>query len=105
MTESCGMCAVMAPEQFALGEVGAPVPCVEVKLVDVPELGYLSTNKDRPQGEIWIRGPSAHLVTITKRSLQEKPLRLMDGSRLVISVNGMLLVPLLSLIERRTWSS
>ncbi|KAI8137674.1 hypothetical protein BJV82DRAFT_717979 [Fennellomyces sp. T-0311] len=55
MTESCGMCAVMAPEQFALGEVGAPVPCTEVKLVDVPELGYFASSN---QGEIWIRGPS-----------------------------------------------
>jgi long-subunit acyl-CoA synthetase (AMP-forming) len=52
------MCAIMAPEQWALGEVGSPVPCVEVKLVDQPELGYLSTNQPRPQGEIWIRGPS-----------------------------------------------
>ncbi|KAF7723242.1 long-chain fatty acid-CoA ligase [Apophysomyces ossiformis] len=56
MTES--MCSVMAPEQFAYGEVGAPVPCVEVKLVDVPEAGYLCTNEPRAQGEIWIRGPS-----------------------------------------------
>ncbi|KAI9246919.1 hypothetical protein BDA99DRAFT_609444 [Phascolomyces articulosus] len=55
MTESCGMCAVMAPEQFALGEVGAPVPCTEVKLVDVPDLGYFASKN---QGEIWIRGPS-----------------------------------------------
>ncbi|KAI9281565.1 hypothetical protein BY458DRAFT_498967 [Sporodiniella umbellata] len=58
MTESCGMCTVMAPEQYKLGEVGAPVPCVEVKLVDQPELGYLSTNSPRAQGEIWIRGNS-----------------------------------------------
>ncbi|KAI9477781.1 MAG: hypothetical protein EXX96DRAFT_568171 [Benjaminiella poitrasii] len=58
MTESCGMCAIMAPEQYALSEVGSPVPCVEVKLIDQPELGYLSTNEPRPQGEIWIRGPS-----------------------------------------------
>lgn len=48
----------MAPEQWSLKEVGAPVPCVEVKLVDQPELGYLSSNKPRAQGEIWIRGPS-----------------------------------------------
>lgn len=52
------MCTLMAPEQFALGEVGSPVPCVEVKLVDVPELGYFTTNNGRPQGEILIRGPS-----------------------------------------------
>lgn len=48
----------MAPEQWALCEVGSPVPCVEVKLVDQPELGYTSANTPRPQGEIWIRGPS-----------------------------------------------
>lgn len=58
MTESCGMCAIMAPEQWAICEVGSPVPCVEVKLIDQPELGYLSSNKPRPQGEVWIRGPS-----------------------------------------------
>jgi long-chain acyl-CoA synthetase len=38
--------------------VGAPVPCIEVKLVDVPEAGYFATNKPNPQGEVWIRGPS-----------------------------------------------
>ena len=52
------MCAIMAPEQWAICEVGSPVPCVEVKLIDQPELGYLSSNKPRPQGEVWIRGPS-----------------------------------------------
>ncbi|CAG8622623.1 5011_t:CDS:2, partial [Ambispora leptoticha] len=56
MTESCGMCAILTPDQFTYGTVGSPVPCVEVKLVDVADAGYLSTNA-RPQGEIWIRGP------------------------------------------------
>src|SRR5437764_10215816 len=51
------MCAVMPPEQFSYGSVGAPVPCLEIKLVDVPEAGYKTTNTPNPQGEIWIRGP------------------------------------------------
>ncbi|KAI9323688.1 hypothetical protein BX666DRAFT_2117248 [Dichotomocladium elegans] len=57
MTESCGMCGVMLPEQFSYGHVGSPVPCCEVKLVDVPDAGYRSTNPI-PQGELWVRGPS-----------------------------------------------
>ncbi|ORY94915.1 hypothetical protein BCR43DRAFT_558005 [Syncephalastrum racemosum] len=57
MTESCGMCAIMAPDMFGYGHVGAPVPCVEIRLVDVPDAGYLSTNTT-PQGEVWVRGPS-----------------------------------------------
>ncbi|KAI8092336.1 uncharacterized protein B0P05DRAFT_525842 [Gilbertella persicaria] len=57
MTESCGMCSIMTPEQFAYGQVGAPVPCCEIKLVDVPEANYLSTNP-KPQGEVWVRGPA-----------------------------------------------
>lgn len=57
MTESCGMCAVLPPEYFQYGSVGLIMPSVEIKLKDVPEAGYLSTN-DPPQGEVLIRGPS-----------------------------------------------
>ncbi|KAK3806299.1 MAG: hypothetical protein J3Q66DRAFT_392932 [Benniella sp.] len=58
MTESCGMCAIMTPDSFSYNRVGSPVPCTEVKLVDVPEAGYLATDTPVPRGEVWIRGPS-----------------------------------------------
>lgn len=57
LTESCGMCAIMPPDFFQYNVVGIPVPSVEVKLVDVPDANYYSTNKP-PQGEVWIRGNS-----------------------------------------------
>ncbi|CAO3607768.1 unnamed protein product [Cunninghamella blakesleeana] len=59
LTESCGMCTLMSPDFFEYtGQSGAPVPSVEVKLVDVPEAGYFAINQPKPQGEIWIRGHS-----------------------------------------------
>ncbi|KAE8257679.1 hypothetical protein A4X13_0g2193 [Tilletia indica] len=58
MTESCGMCAILTPEFFtSYGPVGVPVPAIEVKLKDVPDAGYFSTNNP-PQGEVLIRGPA-----------------------------------------------
>ncbi|EIW76882.1 long-chain-fatty-acid-CoA-ligase [Coniophora puteana RWD-64-598 SS2] len=57
MTESCGMCAVLPPELMQYGSVGLPMPSTEIKLADVPEAGYLSSNSP-PQGEVCIRGPS-----------------------------------------------
>ncbi|KAK9449051.1 eukaryotic long-chain fatty acid CoA synthetase (LC-FACS) [Limtongia smithiae] len=55
LTETAAMCCLMSPYQLTNGTVGAPVACVDIKLVDVPEIGYFSTNKP-PQGEVLVRG-------------------------------------------------
>lgn len=100
MTESCGMCSVMAPEQFAYGPVGAPVPCTEVKLIDAPEAGYLSTNEPKPQGEIWIRGPSVTAGYFKNEELTKESITvdgwLMTGDIGEWNENGTL-----SIIDRR----
>ncbi|KIJ61721.1 hypothetical protein HYDPIDRAFT_176879 [Hydnomerulius pinastri MD-312] len=57
MTESCAMCAVLPPELMQYGSVGLPVPCIEIKLIDVAEAGYKATGNP-PQGEVCIRGPA-----------------------------------------------
>jgi len=58
MTESCGMCAILAPEMFQLQRVGANVPCIEVKFVDCTEAGYTVKDRPNPRGEVWVRGPA-----------------------------------------------
>lgn len=45
------MCAILPPEYMRYGAVGVPVPCAEVKLVDVQDMGYSSKSKP-PQGEV-----------------------------------------------------
>merc|ERR1711974_86793 len=57
LTETCGAGCAMMPDDHSQGTAGPPVPCVEIKLVDVPDMNYLSSNNP-PTGEIWIRGPS-----------------------------------------------
>lgn len=57
MTESCGICAILPPELHQYNTVGVPVPSVEIKFLDAPDAGYLSTNNP-PTGEVLIRGPS-----------------------------------------------
>ncbi|KAF8321177.1 long-chain-fatty-acid-CoA ligase [Clavulina sp. PMI_390] len=57
MTENCGCCtANYALDRDAAGTVGAPSAVNELKLVDVPEMGYTSEDKPFPRGELCSRG-------------------------------------------------
>ncbi|KAJ3061938.1 long-chain fatty acid-CoA ligase [Podochytrium sp. JEL0797] len=57
MTECTAVLAIQEPSQFTtLGNTGAPVTSIDLKLVDSDS--YKSTNLPKPQGEIWVRGPS-----------------------------------------------
>ncbi|KAJ2779038.1 long-chain fatty acid-CoA ligase [Coemansia javaensis] len=55
LTEASGLVAVQIPGDTTLGNVGPPVPSVEMKLVDVPEAGYFARDG---RGEVCVRGPS-----------------------------------------------
>lgn len=60
-TEACALEFITDVNDPFAGHVGGPLPHNEFKLVDVPELNYLSTDTDaegnpKPRGEIWVRG-------------------------------------------------
>lgn len=54
-TENYGFCTVMYPNDTSLGSVGAIYPGMELKLRDVPDLGYTSEDKPFPRGEVLVR--------------------------------------------------
>lgn len=56
-TESCCAATATAPDSTESGNVGYPLACVEIKLVDCPHLGYYATDKPYPRGEVCFRGP------------------------------------------------
>jgi long-chain acyl-CoA synthetase len=63
ITEGYGMTETMAgscltfPDDPQTGVVGGPLQCVKIRLRDIPEMGYLSSN-DPPKGEVCFWGPS-----------------------------------------------
>ena len=57
MTETCSPVTNMRQYDCAYSTIGVLYPHYELKLIDVPDMGYLTSN-DIPQGELCLRGPS-----------------------------------------------
>ncbi|KAH9851564.1 acetyl-CoA synthetase-like protein [Lenzites betulinus] len=78
MTENAGCCTSCWPDDpTAGGAVGAPQPSSEVKLVDVPELGYRATDQPYPRGELCMRGGQRFIgyykdIEKTKETIDEE---------------------------------
>ncbi|KIM57625.1 hypothetical protein SCLCIDRAFT_1219315 [Scleroderma citrinum Foug A] len=59
MTENCGVCShTIDGDATGAGTIGPPNPVIEIKLVDIPAMNYLSTDKPNPRGELCVRGPN-----------------------------------------------
>lgn len=57
LTETmAGTTRTTSDDPKASGTIGIPLPRNELKLVDLPELSYKSTDKPNPRGELCIRG-------------------------------------------------
>ncbi|KAJ2358403.1 long-chain fatty acid-CoA ligase [Coemansia erecta] len=73
LTEASGLVSVQIPGDCSVCNVGAPMPNVELKLVDAAAEGYFARNG---QGEIWVRGPSVfkgylHNDALTRETVTE----------------------------------
>ncbi|TKY88108.1 hypothetical protein EX895_002818 [Sporisorium graminicola] len=57
-TENYGFCTIMSSNDNNLGSVGTIYPGMELKLRDVPDLGYTSDDKPFPRGEVLVKSQS-----------------------------------------------
>ncbi|KAK9816781.1 hypothetical protein WJX72_005028 [[Myrmecia] bisecta] len=57
MTETACTIALTHPDDPLSGHVGGPLPSCEIKLDDIPEMGYRNSDSPHPRGEICVRGP------------------------------------------------
>ncbi|KAJ2780828.1 medium-chain fatty acid-CoA ligase faa2 [Coemansia javaensis] len=55
-TETCAIGITTIPEENLAGRIGIPMQGVEIRLADVPDMNYLSTDRPCPRGEMQIRG-------------------------------------------------
>jgi long-chain acyl-CoA synthetase len=56
-TECSAACTTTPIDETEIGNVGIPFASCEIKLVDVPSMNYLHTDRPNPRGEVCFRGP------------------------------------------------
>ena len=62
MTENCAAGSRTLPnDRSSAGSIGTVHPCCELKLVDVPQMGYTSQDKPFPRGELCTKGPNTFM--------------------------------------------
>jgi hypothetical protein len=52
LDQTCGGGTITNMEDITTGTVGPPITCSCIKLVDVPEMGYLTTDVDEQTGKV-----------------------------------------------------
>jgi len=61
LTETSAATAVVNLNDRNVGHIGPPLTNNECKLVDVAEMGYLTTDKPHPRGELCVRGANVFI--------------------------------------------
>lgn len=58
LTESAAATCIMDQDDTVTGHVGGPCESVKLRLKDLPEMSYMSSDKPYPRGECCMKGPS-----------------------------------------------
>ena len=58
LTESAAASCFMDTADPVTGHVGGPVESLKIRLRDLPDMNYLSTDEPYPRGEVLMKGPS-----------------------------------------------
>jgi len=58
LTESAAGSVITYPHDPNSGHVGGPIPTMRLRLKDVPDMNYLSTDEPYPRGEVCMKGPT-----------------------------------------------